>query len=73
MVKITRIFQPRNPAFWLMLVLNMLSLSLAWVVDNRRLNGTGLLVVATLAVGNALWGVWLAWRLIQTIPESEKH
>ena len=73
MLKITRLFQPRNPAFWLMLILNVLSLLLAWVIEHRRLNGMGLFVVAVLAMGNALWGLWLAWRLMQTIPESENR
>ncbi len=73
MLKITRLFQPRNPAFWLMLILNVLSLLLAWVIEHRRLNGMGLFVVAVLAIGNALWGLWLAWRLMQTIPESENR
>ena len=73
MLKITRLFQPRNPAFWLMLILNVLSLLLAWVIEHRRPNGMGLFVVAVLAIGNALWGLWLAWRLMQTIPESENR
>lgn len=73
MLKITRLFQPRNPAFWLMLILNVLSLLLAWVIEHRRLNGMGLFVVAVLAIGNALWGLWLAWRLMKTIPESENR
>ena len=68
-LKITRLFQPRNPAFWLMLGLNLLSLLLAWVIENRRLNGAGLLVVAVLAIGNAALGLWLAWRLMQPSPD----
>ena len=29
-MKLTRLFQPRNPRFWLLLVLNLLSAGLAW-------------------------------------------
>lgn len=72
-LKITRLFQPRNPAFWLMLVLNLLSLLLAWVIENRRLNGAGMLVVAVLAIGNAALGLWLAWRLMKSIPDSSNR
>ena len=73
MLKITRLFQPRNPAFWLMLALNGLSLLLVWVIENRRLNGTGLLLVGVFATGNALWGMWLAWRLMQPVTDGENR
>ena len=72
-LKITRLFQPRNPAFWLMLVLNALSLLLVWVIENRQLSALGLSVVALLAIGNALWGARLAWRLMQPVPGSGNH
>lgn len=64
-MKLSRLFQPRNPLFWIMLVLNALSPALAWVVHNRPLNRWGLLLVSSLALGNALMGVWLAWRLMR--------
>ena len=64
-MKFSRLFQPRNPLFWLMLVLNGMSPLLAWVVRNRPLNGWGLAVVATFAIGNAVAGLWLAWRLLR--------
>ena len=56
-----------------MLVLNLLSLLLAWLTENRRLNGAGLLVVAVLAIGNAALGMWLAWRLMQSSPDSSNR
>ena len=64
-MKLYRLFQPRNALFWLMLVLNGLSVLLAWVVRNRPLNGWGMTVVVTFAIGNAVAGAWLAWRLIR--------
>jgi hypothetical protein len=48
-----------------MLLLNGLSPLLAWVVRNRPLNGWGMAVVTTFAIGNAVIGVWLAWRLMR--------
>lgn len=60
-----RLLQPHNPVFWLMLVLNALSLLLAWVVRNRPLSGWGMTVIAIFATGNAVVGVWLAWRLMR--------
>jgi len=69
-MKLSRLFQPRNPFFWLMLLLNALSAALAWVVQNRPLNGWASLVVGVFAVGNALIGSWLIWRLLRDEPPS---
>ena len=75
-MKLSLLFQPRNPSFWLMLVLNAMSPLLAWVVRNRPLNGWGMAVVATFAIGNAVVGMWLAWRLMReptaTAPDSAR-
>lgn len=67
-MKLLRIYQPRNPLFWLMLVLNVLSYALAWIVQNRALNTLGMLFVGGFALVNALLGMWLLWRLMQTAP-----
>jgi hypothetical protein len=64
-MKLTRIFQPRNPLFWIMVALNLLSMLLMWIVQNRALSTLGMLVVGGFALGNALWGTWLAWRLVR--------
>ena len=36
-MKLARLWQPRNPAFWLMVVLNLLSTLLAWVARSYTL------------------------------------
>jgi hypothetical protein len=71
-MKLLRIYQPRNPLFWLMLVLNALSYALAWIVQNRALNTLGMLLVAGFALVNAVLGMWLLWRLMQTAPGSQQ-
>jgi hypothetical protein len=71
-MKLLRIYQPRNPLFWLMLVLNVLSCGLAWIVQNRALNTVGMLLVAGFALVNALLGMWLMWRLMQTAAGPEQ-
>jgi hypothetical protein len=65
-MKLTRLFQPRNPLFWMMMALNALSAMLAWIVHNRPLNTFATLIVAGFAIGNAVLGTWLAWRLVRT-------
>ena len=71
-MKLSRLFQPRNPLFWLMLLLNALSVALAWMVQNRSLNGWASLVVGIFAVGNAVIGSWLIWRLLHDEPPSHQ-
>lgn len=69
-MKLSRLFQPRNPLFWLILTLNALSAALAWVVQYRQLNGWAAFLVLVFALGNALIGSWLTWRLIRDEPPS---
>ena len=70
-MKWMRIYQPRNPLFWIMLAINALSYGLAWIVQNRSLNTLGMLLVGGFALANAVLGMWLMWRLIQTAPTSQ--
>lgn len=64
-MKLSRLLQPRNPLFWIMLALNALSSVLAWIAHTRPLSTAGILLVGTFAVLNALLGTWLAWRLLR--------
>jgi hypothetical protein len=71
-MKLSRLFQPRNPLFWMMLALNTLSAALMWIVHHRPLNTFAMLIVATFAIGNAVLGTWLAWRLVREDARSNK-
>ncbi|WP_296923063.1 hypothetical protein [Polaromonas sp.] len=64
-MKLSRLFQPRNPLFWMMVALNSLSAALAWIVQNRPLNTLAMVIVGVFAVCNALIGTWLMWRLVR--------
>lgn len=55
-----------------MLALNALSYGLAWIAQNRALNTLGMLLVGGFALVNALLGIWLMWRLMQTAPASQQ-
>lgn len=73
-MKLSRVFQPRNPMFWLMLVINALSYALAWIVQNRTLNTVGMLLIGGFALANAVLGTWLLWQLMrdpQPKPQAE--
>ena len=53
-----------------MLALNGLSYALSWIVQTRPLNALGVVLVTGFALVNAVLGMWLMWRLMQTPPES---
>ena len=65
-MKISRIYQPRHPLFWIMVVLNLLSAALAWITHNHSLGAAASLLVGSFAVGNAVLGSLLAWRLVNS-------
>ncbi len=71
-MKLSRLFQPRNPLFWMMLAINALSTALAWIVHNRPLNTLAMVIVGVFALSNALIGTWLMWRLVRDEPAAPK-
>ncbi|MDA8257378.1 MAG: hypothetical protein M0Z99_17415 [Betaproteobacteria bacterium] len=64
-MKLARLWQPRNPAFWLMLALNLLSTALAWLARSYELTPLAALIVTGFAVANALIGLRLMWVLMR--------
>ncbi|MDB5890369.1 MAG: hypothetical protein JWP47_1200 [Polaromonas sp.] len=54
------------------MALNLLSMALVWLVQNRPLNTLGVLLVGFFALANALLGTWFAWRLVRS-PGAPKE
>ena len=69
-MKLTRLWQPRNPAFWLMVALNLLSTVLAWIARSLELPPLAALTVAAFAIGNALLGLYLMYLLMRDEPAN---
>lgn len=67
-MKLARLWQPRNPAFWLMIALNLLSTALAWFARSYELTPIAALIVVGFAVANALIGLRLMWVLMREEP-----
>ncbi len=65
-MNVKRLYQPRNPLFWIMVALNLLSAVLAWLTRTHSLDVLAGVIVTGFAVGNALLGTYLAWRLMQS-------
>jgi hypothetical protein len=69
-MNLLRLYQPRNPAFWLMLVLNLLSAALAWVTRTYDLTALPALMVGGMAVANAVIGIRLMFALMREPKKS---
>lgn len=69
-LKLSRLWQPRNPAFWLLVVLNLLSVVISLIVRSRDLSPVIALVLGAFALGNALLGLAIAWRMMRGEPNK---
>ena len=65
-MKLSRIFQPRKLSFWILVVLNLLSLALGHITQTDALSGLGTAIVIGLTLVNALISALLAWRLVSS-------
>ncbi|APR05295.1 hypothetical protein SAMN05216242_11920 [Thauera chlorobenzoica] len=64
-LKLSRLFRPRDPRFWLMIALNLLSAVLAWVLRTYPLVPLATALMAVFALGNALLGMRIAFDLLR--------
>lgn len=65
-MKLSRLFQPKNPQFWLLVTLNLLSLALSHIAQNYNLNTLGLTLLIIVNVINVALSSYLAWRLVNS-------
>ena len=65
-MKISRLYQPRNPNFWMLVVINLLSMFLSYVAQNYTLSTLASVIVIVFAVLNTVLSMGLAWRLIKS-------
>jgi hypothetical protein len=65
-----RLWQPHRALFWLMLAFNGLSSAMAWYLNLARPQGVLLVLLTIMALGNALMGMWLLWRLWAESPSE---
>ena len=70
-MKLSQLFQPKNPQFWLLVVLNLLSAAISWRLQNREFPLAIMLVLATFAPANLWLGLRIALRLIKEPPEPK--
>jgi len=63
-LKLSRLVQPRNPRFWLLVVLNGLSSAIAFVLRTHELPTAVTLALAGFAVANVVLGLRIAFQLM---------
>lgn len=65
-VKLSRLYQPRNPQFWLLVVLNLLSTGTSYILRSQELPALMTLVLATFALVNFVIGIRVALQLMRS-------
>ncbi|CAG0977383.1 hypothetical protein RHDC4_01666 [Rhodocyclaceae bacterium] len=63
-MKLSRLYQPRNPQFWLLLALNGLSSAISLILRAYDLSTPVTLVLAGFAIANFLLGIRIALQLM---------
>lgn len=71
-VKLARLYQPRNPRFWLLIVLNALSTGISHILRSHDLPWPVTLVLAAFALANFAMGIGLALQLMKAPSDSPK-
>ncbi len=68
-MKLQRLWQPTHRLFWLMVTFNLLSSVCAWTLRAVALPYPVMLLIALVAIGNVLGGLWCAWSLLGHEPQ----
>lgn len=67
--RIGRLFQPRNPLFWVFILLNVLSSVISYLLRSQDLSLFIALLLALFALGNVIYGIRIALRLMSAAEE----
>jgi hypothetical protein len=67
-MKLSRLYQPRNPQFWLLVVLNLLSTGISHILSSHDLPTPITLVLALFALANFVIGIRIALNLMREPP-----
>jgi hypothetical protein len=65
-MKLSNLWQPKHPLFWLSIALNALSAIFAVIVQTQPLSGFMRGAITLIMLMNAVLGLWFAWRLANT-------
>lgn len=69
-MKLSRLYQPRNPKFWLLIAINVPSAGISYLLHNRELPIMITLVMTACALVNFVIGIYLARQLMREAPQQ---
>jgi hypothetical protein len=64
-MRIDRLFQFRNPMFWIFVLLNGLSTVISYLLRTQEFSLPIVLLLAAFALGNMIYGIRIALRLMR--------
>ncbi len=64
-MQLAKLYQPRNPLFWIFVLLNGLSSAISYLLHTRDFPVAAVLVLAGFALGNVVCGIGVALRLMR--------
>jgi hypothetical protein len=67
-MRFARLIQPRNPLFWFFVLLNGLSAVISYLLQTKTFSLPITLLLAGFALGNMLYGIRIAIRLMRSSP-----
>ncbi len=68
-MRLARLFQFRNPMFWIFVLLNGLSTVISYLLRTQEFPLPLVLMLALFALGNMIYGIRIAMRLMR-MPDS---
>ena len=71
-MKLSRLYQPRNPQFWLLVVLNLLSTGISYILRSQDLPMLITLLLAAFALANFVIGIRIALQLMREPPDNAR-
>lgn len=69
-VKLSRLYQPKNPQFWLLVLLNALSSAISWILHKQTLPVAVTLLLSAFALANFVLGLRIAVQLMKEPAEG---
>jgi uncharacterized integral membrane protein len=64
-MRVARLFLPRNPLFWIFVLLNGLSTVISYLLNTQEFPLPIVLLLAGFALGNMIYGIRIALRLMR--------
>lgn len=69
-VEFSRLYQPRNPRFWLLIALNLFSTGISYILRSQDPPMLITLILAVFALANFVIGIRIALQLMRECPDE---